>query len=146
MWALEVTDGTVPMTELTEFLFPAPARRSVGGIIRWWESRRLAYNVFVGGAGLLSLGVMKLIALLPPGLPGARVPLLGVVAFGVMANVCYLLGPAIEVALQKLWGEKLLPVGPGLFRMGLTFSVGLALFPALLFMIAWVVQVVSGLF
>ena len=134
------------MTELTEFLFPAPARRSVGGIVRWWESRRLAYNVFVGGAGLLSLGVMKLIALLPPGLPGARVPLLGVVAFGVMANVCYLLGPAIEIALQKLWGDKLLPVGPGLFRMGLTFSVGLALFPALLVSIFWVARVVLSLF
>ncbi len=39
------------MTELTEFLFPAPARRSVSGIVRWWESRRLAYNVLVGGAG-----------------------------------------------------------------------------------------------
>ncbi len=63
-----------------------------------------------------------------------------------MANVCYLLGPAIEIAFQKLWGEKLLPVGPSLFRMGLTFSVGLALFPALLFMIAWVVQLVSGMF
>ena len=134
------------MTELTEFFFPAPARRSVGGIVHWWESRRLAYNVFVGGAGLLSLGVMELIALLPPGLPGARVPLLGVVAFGVMANVCYLLGPAIEIALQKLWGEKLLPVGPGLFRMGLTFSVGLALFPALLVSIIWIAQVVIGLF
>ena len=134
------------MTELTEFLFPAPARRSVGGIVRWWESRRLAYNVFVGGAGLLSLGVMKLIALLPPGLPGARVPLLGVVAFGVMANVCYLLEPAIEIAIQKLWGDKLLPVGPGLFRMGLTFSVGLALFPALLVSIFWVARVVLSLF
>ena len=134
------------MTELTEFLFPTPARRSVGSIVRWWESRRLAYNVFVGGAGLLSLGVMKLIALLPPGLPGARVPLLGVVAFGVMANVCYLLGPAIEIALQKLWGEKLLPVGPGLFRMGLTFSVGLSLFPALLVSIFWVARVVLSLF
>jgi len=135
------------MTELTEFLFPAPARRSVGGIVRWWESRRLAYNGFVGGAGLLSLGIMKLLELLPPGLPGNPFPpLLAVVAFGVMANVCYLLGPAIEIALQKLWGERLLPVGPGLFRMGLTFSVGLALFPALLFVIAWVVQVVSGLF
>jgi hypothetical protein len=134
------------MTELTEFLFPAPARRTVGGIVRWWESRRLAYNVFVGGAGLLSLGVMQLIALIPPGLPGARVPWQGVVAFGVMANVCYLLGPTIEIALQKLWGDKLLPVGPGLFRMGLTFSVGLALFPALLFTIAWVVRVVIGLF
>ena len=134
------------MTELTEFLFPAPARRTVGGIVRWWESRRLAYNVFVGGAGLLSLGAIKLITLLPPGLPGPRVPWLAVVVFGVMANVCFLLGPAIEIALQKLWGEKLLPVGPALFRMGLTFSVGLALFPTLLYMIAWVVQVVSGLF
>ena len=88
---------------------------------------------------------MSLIALIPPGLPGARVPLLGVLAFGGMANVCYLLGPAVEIALEKLWGEKLwgetlLPVGPGLSRMGLTFSVGLALFAmiALLFMIAWV--------
>jgi hypothetical protein len=63
-----------------------------------------------------------------------------------MANVCYLLGPTIEIALQELWGDKLLPVGPGLFRMGLTFSVGLALFPALLFTIAWVVRVVIGLF
>lgn len=134
------------MTELTEFLFPAPARRTVGGIVRWWESRRLAYNLFVGGAGLLSLGIMKLIALVPPGLAGARAPWQGVVVFGVMANVCYLLGPTIELALQKLWGEKLLPVGPALFRIGLTFSVGLALFPALLFMIAWVIQVVSGLF
>ena len=72
---------------------------------------------------------MSLIALIPPGLPGARVPLLGVLAFGGMANVCYLLGPAVEIALEKLWGETLLPVGPGLSRMGLTFSVGLALFP-----------------
>ena len=61
------------MTALTEFLFPAPARRTVGGIVRWWESRRLANNLFVGGAGLLSLGAMKLIMLLPPGFPGARI-------------------------------------------------------------------------
>ena len=134
------------MTELTEFLFPAPARRTVGGIVRWWESRRLAYNLFLGGAGLLSLGAINLITLIPPGLPSVGFPWLAVVVFGVMANVCYLLGPAIEIALQKLWGEKLLPVGPALFRMGLTFSVGLALFPTLLYMIAWVVQVVSGLF
>ena len=65
--------------------------------------------------------------------------------FGVMANGCYLLGPAIEIALQKLWSEKLLPVGPALFRMGLTFSVGLALFPTLIFMIAWVIRVLSGI-
>ena len=133
------------MTELTEFLFPAPARRSVGGIVRWWESRRLAYNVFVGGAGLVSLGVVNLVTLLS-GVPALNGQWIGVALFGVMANVCYLLGPTVEIALQKLWGKKLLPVGPSLFRMGLTFSVGLALFPALLVSIIWVAQIVVGLF
>ncbi len=133
------------MTELTEFLFPAPARRSVSGIVRWWESRRLAYNVFVGGAGLVSLGVVNLIALVS-GVPTVESQWIVVVAFGVTANLCYLLGPTVEIALQKLWGEKLLPVGPSLFRMGLTFSVGLALFPALLISIFWVARVVFSLF
>ena len=133
------------MTELTEFLFPAPARRSVSGIVRWWESRRLAYNVFVGAAGLVSLGAVNLITLLSD-LPPVDGQWIAVTVFGVMANVCYLLGPSIEVAAQKLWGEKLLPVGPSLFRMGLIFSVGLALFPALLVSIFWVVRVVLGLF
>ena len=63
-----------------------------------------------------------------------------------MANACYLLGPTVAIALQKLWGDKLLPVGPTLFRMGLTFSVGLALFPALLVSIFWVARVVLSLF
>ena len=105
----------------------------------------MAYNVFVGGAGLLTLGVIKLITLLPGGMPD-RLVWQAIVFFGVMANVCYLLGPTVEIALQKLWGEKLLPVGPALFRMGLTFSVGLALFPALLVSIFWVARVVFSLF
>ena len=133
------------MTELTEFLYPAPARRTVGGIVRWWESRRLAYNVLVGGAGLLSLGVVNLITLLP-GVPPVTDQWIPVVVFGVMANLCYWLGPTVEIALQKIWGEKLLPVGPSLFRMGLTFSVGLALFPALLVSIFLVARLVFGLF
>ena len=57
------------MTELTEFLFPDPARRAFGSIVRWWESRRLAFNVFVGGAGLVSLSALGLTALLPGDLP-----------------------------------------------------------------------------
>jgi hypothetical protein len=135
------------MNALTEFLFPAPARRSTGGIIRWWESRRLAYNLMVGAAGVVSLGVVDVISWLPPRLPiHPLVPWQGIVAFGVMANVCYLLGPLVEVTADKLWGRQLLPVGPALFRMGLTFSVGLALFPILLMMISWVVRAVIAVF
>ncbi len=134
------------MTELTEFLFPAPARRSVSGIVRWWESRRLAYNVFVGGAGLVSLSAVGLTALLPGAFPAPSDWPFIVLAFAVMANVCYLLGPTVEIGLQKLWGDKVLPVGPTLFRMGLTFSVGLALFPALLISMFWVARFVFSLF
>jgi hypothetical protein len=119
------------MGSLTEFLFPAPAARSTGGIIRWWERRRLFYNVAVGAAGLLSLGTLTLVAaMLGDGFE--LIPWQPAVVFGFMANVCYLLGPAIEIAVHALWGRSVLPVGPALYRIGLTFSVGLALFPTLL--------------
>lgn len=135
------------MSTLSEFLFPAPApRRSMGAILGWWERRRLAYNVWVGGAGLVSLVTVTLYNALSGFAP--LVPAAFVVAaiFGTMANICYLLGPATELLIEKLWGRGVLPTGPTLFRMGLTFSVGLALFPTLLTAIVAVVRVVAGLF
>lgn len=133
------------MGQLTEFLFPAPARRSTGAILAWWEKRRLAYNLAVGAAGLVSLGWMLTLSILPGGHGFMReFPWIGVAVFGGMANVCYLLGPTAEILIHKLWGRAVLPTGPALFRMGLTFSVGLALFPSLLLTIAWVIRLVAG--
>ena len=57
-----------------------------------------------------------------------------------MANVCYSLGACAEILLQKVWGWKLLPTGPVLFRMGLTFSVGLTLLPVPLAGWDWTVR------
>lgn len=133
------------MTALTEFLYPTPAKRTVGGIVRWWEARRLKYNLVVGGAGLLSLGAMTVVSLIPPGIPGFFIAWQPIVVFGVMANVCYLLGPTVEVLVEKLFRGHILPVGPSLFRMGLTFSVGLALFPTLLITIVWILRLVGVL-
>ncbi|MEJ2206992.1 MAG: hypothetical protein P8170_23140 [Gemmatimonadota bacterium] len=136
------------MKALTEFLFPPPARRSTGQILRWWEARRLPYNLIVGSAGLLSLGVVTVVSLLPPHPWGMRLafPWPAVIAFGVLANLCYLLGPAVELTAQKLWRGKVLPLGPSLFRMGLTFSVGLALLPILLVLIGWVYRILFAIF
>lgn len=136
------------MSSLVEFLFPAPARRTAGSIVAWWEKRRLAYNVVVGSAGLVGVTVGTLFASLPPGGLGGLVfpPWQPIVVFGVLANVCYLLGPATELVIERLWGRQILPTGPGLFRMGLTFSVGLALLPALLMMIGWVFRIVTWIF
>jgi hypothetical protein len=120
------------MNNVAEFLFAAPAPRRTPAIIAWWERRRLAYNAWVGAAGLVSLttvgtfnALMGGEAMFPEGLILAAV-------FGGMANLCYCLGPAAELLAEKLWGRRVLPTGPMLFRMGLTFSVGLALLPTLL--------------
>ena len=137
------------MSAITEFLFPAPARRTVGCIVGWWESRRLKYNLIVGGAGVTSLVAVRLLTLLPPQPHPFPASFLSVVwrpllAFAVMANVCYSLGPAVEVITEKLWGRQVLPVGPSLFRMGLTFSVGLALLPTLLVIFGWMFRIVGA--
>jgi hypothetical protein len=128
------------MTALTEFLFPAPAPRHPVEILKWWERRRLPYNLAVGAAGTVSLVVLGLVQVLPPFSSALEIPLGAVLAFGVMANLCYLLGPAVEIALGAIWGRSVLPTGPALYRMGLTFSVGLALFPSLLATLAWCVM------
>lgn len=120
------------MNALTEFLFPAPASRSTPAIIVWWERRRPAYNAWVGAAGLVSLGTVGFFNTLTGGDGMFPQALILAAVFGGMANLCYCLGPAAEILFEKLWGRRVLPAGPMLYRMGLTFSVGLALFPTLL--------------
>lgn len=122
------------MSALTEFLYPSPARRSALGILGWWERRRLGYNLFVGAAGTVTLFTAGLATFLPPfsTAPPDAFPWGAVVVFAVGANVFYTLGAVVEWTVEKLWGRDLLPLGPTLYRMGLTFSVGLALFPTLI--------------
>jgi len=125
------------MTRLAEFLFPAPARRDLGSILRWWERRRPAYNLIVGTAGLLSIGTVSVVSALPPGGHGLGLPAAVVLVVGVLANVCYFLGPATEYAIQRLSRGTVLPTGPALYRMGLTFSLGLVLLPTLVGGLEW---------
>jgi hypothetical protein len=120
------------MNALTEFLFAAPASRSTPSIIAWWERRRLAYNASVGAAGLVSLGTVGFFNTLMGGDAMFPQALIVAAVFGGMANLCYFFGPAAELLFEKLWGRRVLPAGPMLYRIGLTFSVGLALFPTLL--------------
>lgn len=139
----DTTGGTL----IGDVLFPLPAhRRTTMGILTWWESRRLVYNVIVGSTGLVSLAIMGLIALIPPGIPGIVPPWQLILAYGALANVCFTFGPAIEIALQQVWSGRVHPVGPVLFRQGLSFSVGLTLLPVFLASATWVVRLGMLLF
>jgi len=104
---------------LVRLLYPTHAERRTGAIIKWWEKRRLPYNLIVGASGLVTLGLHALVY----GLQGGTLVAVGAVA--VMANVAYTLGSIVEVTANRLWGRQVLPVGPLLFRQGVLFSVGL---------------------
>jgi hypothetical protein len=135
------------MSALTKILFPLPDyRRTPLTLLRWWESRRLTYNVAVGGAGLLTLGVLEVTSALPPRLPGPAFPWQGVVVYAVLANLGYSLGWTAEVGMRALWKEQAPDAGPAMFRQGLTFAVGLTLLPIPLAALSWLARLVGALF
>ena len=130
---------------LGELLFPpADYRRTTLSLLTWWEARRMIFNLVVGGTGLVTLLIIALITLLPPGLPSI-LNWRPIVAYGVLANICYTFGWAIEATAQRIWGDRCPAIGPALFRQGLAFSVGLTLLPILIVSIAWVVRVAGFL-
>ena len=133
------------MSALTEFLFPAPARRSAGAIFGWWEKRRLPYNMIVGAAGMASLTWMW-VAETILGSAFNSFPWQPIVVVGLLANVCYTLGPLTEMLIDKIWGRDVAPSGPVLYRMGLTFSVGLALLPGMIMTFSFVVRTLIAIF
>ena len=137
--ALEAATSDFPIASgiLSHHLYPRAAARSAGAIVKWWEKRRLSYNLIVGGGAGLSVVIGSLLWLLPPNdLPLEIIPLEGYLGFLFLINLSYSVGPATEFLAHKLWGTHVRPVGPTLFRMGLTFSLGLTLvLPLIVFMI-----------
>ena len=135
------------MTALTRILFPLPDyRRTPLSLLAWWESRRLPYNLVVGGAGVVSLAAVTLFSALPPRGLDLGPLWRGVIVYGVLANVGYSLGWLSELAMRTLWGDDAPYAGPALWRQGLAFSIGLTLLPIPLALISWVVRLVGHFF
>jgi hypothetical protein len=121
------------VSDLVNFFYPLPApRRTAGAVFSWWEARRVSYNLIVGAAGCATITVSSILSALASQVPPLGFLLVGSVVYGVLANLCYCLGPLTELALYRLGGRDAPRAGPVLFRQGLIFSVGLTLFPILL--------------
>jgi hypothetical protein len=136
------------MSRLVNTLYPLPDyRRTPFSLLSWWESRRLLYNGVVGATGMVTLAGMTFFTLMPGG-PGAidvSDLVLPVVAYGLLANLCYGLGWMIEMVARWLWGTQAPDMGPFLFREGLYFSVGVTLLPLGLMAMMWMIRVVTML-
>ncbi len=131
------------MSALTRFFFsPVYVPRSPWSIVGWWEQRRPVYNPVLALAGGLSLSAHSLFNSLPPRSASPDVPLglVGVVAYAVLANLCYTAGPAVDRYIRRRWGDQYAVVGPTLFRYGFVFSVGLTLLPIPLSLLNWALR------
>lgn len=129
------------MTAVEKYFFtPLYYPRGHWAVIRWWESRRLLFNLCVGTAGLTSIGMASVFARLPPHPGSVGFPWLPVLASGALANACYTLGSVTDLYLRRLLGDRAPAVGPVLFRYGFVFSIGLTLLPVPVAALGWVIR------
>ncbi|HXI20910.1 MAG TPA: hypothetical protein VNH46_07495 [Gemmatimonadales bacterium] len=122
------------------FFSPLYYPRSPWAVVRWWESRRLFYNLSVGAAGLVTIAAGFGFSVLPPHPVGFAPAWVLVPIYGVLANLCYSLGAACDLLLRRSLGDRAAGLGQALFRYGYAFSIGLTLFPIPLLALGWVLR------
>lgn len=111
-------------------------------MIKWWESRRLTYNMRVGVVGVVSW-LLVLIAGSAAVKEGEDFiePLAlfsGPVLYGIMANICYTFGWIFDLASRRSMPSR------DLFRAGLIFSMVLTALPGLWAVFAWLMTDITG--
>ncbi len=119
-------------------------REEVAGafdIIKWWELRRIPYNIAVGAAGIITLAVVVAVAAIasekfgePLGLPDPPIiAVFAVIGYAIGANVCFTGGWIAEIIVRKLWQERAGAFAQISFALGVVFSILLTLAPAAFF-------------
>jgi hypothetical protein len=114
-------------------------------IIRWWEVRRIPYNLLVGAVGLASVAVFDVAgnSMVPPGQDAIEPPALwlAIIAYGVACNVAYALGWIGEIYFFQhsreaglVFRKRAFPAGLILSCVVPTLPVGLTIF---LWAIGW---------
>jgi hypothetical protein len=107
-------------------------------IISWWEARRLPYNLIVGATGIATAIVMLITGYVTEHVVGEAIgvpaspffALMGVIVYGIMANVCFTGGWILELLSRRIWGTRADAFGEIALTWGTLGSVLLTLAPA----------------
>jgi hypothetical protein len=117
---------------------------SVGQVIFWWEIRRILFNLALLVIGVTSIAGMEFIMdkVIPAG-EDAIEPIaliLGVLFYGVMANVCYTFGWVVELLMRKKDPLKARQQGQRFFKLGFAGSCLLTTLPFWFGCLQWLVS------
>lgn len=115
---------------------------SLTSVVKWWELRRIPYNIIIGCFGMVCLlvfyGALSSSGQLAPG--EDAVEPLALLAAPVLANICYTFGWIVEIACRQLGLATIGDLGPRLLRFGLIFSMFVVALPALIWSSIWILQ------
>ncbi|MDD2890693.1 MAG: hypothetical protein PHE49_08660 [bacterium] len=97
-------------------------------IIRWWEAKRLYYNLIMTVTGLLCVIIVLLVTGADLNRKEALSAMFFIIFYGISANVLYSSGWVIEILVRKnLKDTGIKKIGPLFFITGTTISVLLTL-------------------
>ena len=126
---------------------------SAGEVIKWWESRRLFFNLVVGCTGLFTCCLLVICALTSDPFVGEPIgmtdgPLLGIfliIPYALIANICYTGGWISELLVRATAkAQNANAFGLKAFRLGVSFSIFVTLCPAVLCWLAFAVALLKG--
>ena len=108
--------------------------------IVWWEIRRIPYNIILLIIGILTLTVVEVLGahLVKPGDDIIDPPalLVGIVGYGIAANLLYTLGWVTEIAWSGGDTSRTRPLRSRVFLKGVAFSALITIWPAILVLTA----------
>jgi len=111
-------------------------------IVRWWEARRLHFNVYVGVVGIIAWFLVLIAgsAAVKPGEdfeePFAMI--LGPIVYAFFANACYTFGWIADTVSSQSRPRV------GLYKAGIVFSVVLTALPGAWAVVAWMMTLITG--
>jgi hypothetical protein len=124
-----------------------------GDVVLWWESRRIFFNLVVGCTGIITCVLVIVCAFVSEpivgeaiGLPdGPLLGLFGIIAYAILANVCYTFGSVSELLFRgRTTADRSAVFAVRAFRAGIAFSIALTLTPAVFCWLAFVWALAHG--
>jgi MFS family permease len=126
----------------SETLDTLPEPYSRAEIVRWWEGRRVRYNMLVGSVGIVtwllvlcfgSLAVKAGVDFEEP-----IMMIIGPAIYAIGANLCFTLGWIVDTSLYRGRPRN------RLWKAGLIFSLVLTALPGIWAVIAWCITLYTG--
>jgi MFS family permease len=111
-------------------------------LVKWWEARRLRYNLMVGAVGIVTWFLVLCVGSLAvkPGVDFEEpiMMIIGPIIYGLFANLCYSLGWIVDTWLYR--GRP----RTRLYSAGLIFSLVMTASPGIWAVIAWCITLYTG--